>query len=161
VADKAGTPDVRTDAAPCVGCGLCCDGTIFERERAEPQEEDSLKQAGLSVIKEQGKLYFEHPCRFADHGRCAIYEDRFIFCRSFRCKVLKSYQKGEIDLPEAQVRVQKALALKSAVTEEEPTAGVWKHRQEFRKSMQSTKERPQLHLKMAALDFLLDRWFRK
>jgi uncharacterized protein len=161
VGEESGTADKRTDAAPCVGCGLCCDGTIFERERTSADEVDRLRSEGLTVVEEGNNYYFQHPCRFADHGRCTIYETRFAVCRTFRCKVLKAYQKGEIELEEAKHRVNKALALKAEVTKEEPTAGVWQQRQEFRKSMQLSKERPQLHLKMAALDFLLDRWFRK
>lgn len=157
---KKGLPS-NVDTAPCVGCGLCCDGTIFERERAEAGEVGRLKIEGLSVIEESGTFYFEHPCRYANCGRCMIYEERFSVCRTFRCKLLASYQAGEISREGALEKVQEALALRSAVTDQAPAAGEWKKRQTLRSELAVTHARPQLLLRLVALDYYLDRWFRK
>jgi hypothetical protein len=39
--------DPIADTAPCVGCGLCCDGTMFAKARAEPEEEARMANLGL------------------------------------------------------------------------------------------------------------------
>ena len=157
--DASATP--VTDTAPCVGCGLCCDGTIFWRAKAEPGEEQRLVSAGLELMKEGEKLWFAHPCRFSRGGLCTIHDqERFQVCRTFRCKLLKAYQAGEIGREEARATVQKALALRSAVTDEEPDAWLGETRRRLRRELGSTKERPRLHLKIAALDYFLERWFR-
>ena len=94
-------------------------------------------------------------------GLCTIHDqERFQVCRTFRCKLLKAYQAGEIGREEARATVQKALALRSAVTDEEPDAWLGETRRRLRRELGSTKERPRLHLKIAALDYFLERWFR-
>lgn len=154
-------PGPNTDTAPCVGCGLCCDGTIFWKAAAEPDERQRLTDAGLSVVEEGGKEWFTHPCRFSKRGLCTIYDqERFNVCRTFRCKLLQGYQAGEISREEALGTVQRALALRSALTEEEPGAGMAQDRRKLRLQFEATKERPALHLKMATLDYVLEKWFR-
>jgi hypothetical protein len=157
----ADSPPTRIDTAPCVGCGLCCDGTIYWRANAQPDEEQRLTEAGLEVIREGDKQWFVHPCRFSDNGMCTIYDqERFHVCHTFRCKLLKAYQAGEVGLAEARATVEKALALRSEVAAEEPSARLWKVRRELGRELQQTKERPRTLLKIAALDYFIDRWFR-
>lgn len=151
----------KTDTAPCIGCGLCCDGTIYWRADAEPGEEERLRGAGLTVLSEGERSWFVHPCRFSSGGLCTIYDrERFAVCSKFRCKLLTAYQAGEIGLDEARATIGEAFALRSAVAAEEPSAALWKERQQLRRDLQSARQRPKLHLKIAALDYYLDRWFR-
>jgi Putative zinc- or iron-chelating domain len=150
-----------TDTAPCVGCGLCCDGTIYWRATAEAGEKQRLMDAGLEVSNEGEKYWFAHPCRFAKDGLCTIYDqERFSVCHTYRCKLLKAYQSGEVTRDEALGTVQQALALRRALVHEEPAAALSTERQKLRRDLKFMKERPQLHLRIAALDSLLDRWFR-
>lgn len=163
LADTNAAPDKDTaDTAPCVGCGICCDGTIYGRAIAGQHEENRLTRAGLTVIREGEKLWFQHPCRFSKSGLCTIYgEERFSICHTFRCKLLKAYQAGEVSPDEALATVQKALALRSAVVTEAPGAALSAGRKEIRARLEETKDRPGLHLKIAALDHFLDKWFRE
>lgn len=150
------------DTAPCVGCGLCCDGTIFSKARAEPEEEERLTAAGLEYFQDSENTWFRHPCRFSKDGLCTIYDQqRFTVCGAYRCNLLKSYQRGETSREDALETVQRALALRAAVAEEEPSAVLWTERQRLRGELQASKERPRLLLKLAALDYWLSSWFHK
>lgn len=152
----------RSDNAPCVGCGLCCDGTIYVRARAQPDEVERLTAAGLTVVRDSEKVYFSHPCRFAAGGLCTIYDEpRFHVCSSFRCKLLKAYHDGDISREEAFGKVQQALALRSAVTAEAPEARLYTERRRLGLELAALNERPHLRLAIAALDHFLGRWFGK
>jgi len=152
----------RTDTAPCVGCGLCCDGTIYWRADAQPGEEERLTDAGLEVIKEGDKQWFVHPCCFSKDGLCTIYDQqRFNVCHTFRCKLLKAYQRGEVSLEQTRETVEKAVALRTELTAENPAARLWTERNKLRRELETTRERPSLLLKIAVLDYYLDQWFRE
>lgn len=155
-----GVPE--SDTAPCVGCGLCCDGTIYPAARAQPEERERLTQAGLVYFVHGGKSWFEHPCRFSKKGRCTIYhQERFAVCSRFRCKLLRAYQSGEIDREQAREKVRHALELRTAVTERAPGAARWRPRQELRQDLESNGRDPALLLRIIALDYYMDKWFRK
>lgn len=156
------------DTAPCVGCGLCCDGTLYSRARAEPEEESRLNALGLKLTTVEGKRYFELPCTQHDCGRCAIYETRFARCRSFRCALLRRYQRGEINLSDARDRVETAKRLISAVMPTDPAAAQDINRRRIRSqlhlNMQSADHAARAEMgarlvRIVALDDYLARWF--
>lgn len=149
-----------SDTAPCVGCALCCDGTINAMAEARPDEEEALKSAGLSIFESGGKQWFALPCRFSEQGRCTIYDQRFKVCRVWRCKLLESYQAGETSRDEALRRVKVTVGLRAAVAQDEERAVLWTERQKLRVELESSNERPVLKLNMAALDYCIDRWFK-
>jgi hypothetical protein len=149
-----------SDTAPCVGCGLCCDGTLFASARAEPKEEQRILSFDLSLDNEGGIRYFALPCPHSIGGRCDIYGKRFTKCRTFRCKLLKDYQAAEIDIREAAEKVRNALKLRDAVAADEPGAAMLTERIHIRRQGNLTKERSKLLLNMAALDYYLDVHFR-
>jgi hypothetical protein len=149
-----------SDMAPCVGCGLCCDGTMFERVRAEAEEEQRILNSGLSLDEEKGIRYFPLPCPHSVGGRCGIYEGRFTKCRTFRCKLLKAYHDGKIDIREAAEKIGNALKLRDAVAAQEPEAVLLTERIRIRRQANFAKERSKLLLHMAALDYYLDVHFR-
>ena len=152
----------ESDTAPCVGCGLCCDGTIYPAARAQPEERERLTDAGLVFFVQGGKSWFEHPCRFSKKGSCTIYDqERFAVCSRFRCKLLRAYESGEVDLEQARTKVRHALKLRKAVKERAPGSGKWRPRQEMRQELESTRRDPALLLRIIALDYYLDKWFRK
>jgi len=157
------------DTKPCVGCGLCCDGTLFVRAAVTPGEEDRLIEYGLKLIKFEGKTHFLEPCPHQSCGRCMVYNERFDICRTFRCALLRRYQSGEIDLREARAKVEGALKLVAEIKSEQPKAGLYAERirlhrelaQQVR-SLNQSERAPTARrlLKLAALDFYLDQWFR-
>jgi Fe-S-cluster containining protein len=157
------------DTAPCVGCGLCCNGALFVRAVVTPGEEPRLIEYGLELVTHDERTHFLQPCPHQSCGRCKIYEERFDICRSFRCALLKRYQAGEIDLPEARDTVERALALLAQVTSEHPAAVTYVGRNRLRhelagrlKTLDPSERGPiasQL-LKIVAVDFFFDQQFR-
>jgi hypothetical protein len=157
------------DTAPCVGCGLCCNGTLYWIAKVTPGEEDTIQSYGLDLTEEKGKTYFQLPCHHESCGRCTIYENRFDICRSFRCQLLRNYQAGDVDLAEARKRVETALRLVATVTADDPQAALAFHRRDNRAALAEPPEqeaageraeRSRRLLNIVALDACLDRWFR-
>lgn len=155
------------DTAPCIGCGLCCNGTLYLRAKVTPGEEPRLLEHGLELTGDAEKPYFFLPCKYESCGRCTIYEKRFDICRSFRCALLRSYQAGEIDADAARAKVERAHELVAAVTVSDPSAQLYKVRiavrEELARDVESgtaDKSAAQRLLNIVALDTFLDRWFR-
>ncbi len=159
--DEHGLATPISDTAPCVGCGLCCDGTIYDKARAQPHEVERMTALGLATLEDQGKLHFQHPCRFSSEGKCTIYDDRFTICHTFKCKLLTAYQAGDIGLDEARDKIGQALRLRSVVAAEEPAAARHGERRRLLAELAQTSRRVRLQLDIVALDFFIDRWFRK
>ena len=158
VAQSAAEP--RSDTDPCVGCGMCCDGTMYSMGKAEPGEESRIAAHGLSLIEHDGQRYFSMPCRHSCEGRCAIYEERFAKCRSYKCKLLKEYQLGGTSPEAAHEIVQTALELRSDALAAHPDAGLSTDRTRLRSEFGRSKDHRDLVLRMAALDYYLDVHFR-
>ena len=80
-------PDTRAAAqALCLGCGLCCDGSLFWA--VEVDGADALPEGGAP----DGQL--AQPCRFHAGGACSIYATRPHQCRAFACDVLRAVRDG-------------------------------------------------------------------
>jgi Fe-S-cluster containining protein len=164
VTDAAAVTD---DTGPCVGCGLCCDGTLYDRAKVAPGEEPTLEALGLQLETVGERTYFLQPCRFQSCGRCTNYADRWTICRSFRCALLRRYQAGEIGLEEARATVKTALQLRDAVRQNDPGAAIVGGRRRLRRQLaeevQSGKDQGSAGRRLIdiiALDTFLERWFR-
>lgn len=151
----------------CVGCGLCCSGVLFTDARAEPDEVPRLKALGLDVEQVRGeRLQFRLPCPHHDDGRCGIYADRFLKCRTFRCALLRRLDEGEVGLGEAQSIVSQARIMLARVAELDPAAAEFRVRAEQRAAKRPAEtgeaavSRRRLLVGSLALDLFLDRWFR-
>lgn len=157
------------DTAPCLGCGLCCDGTLFARVEVNDAEEEQLKSVGYELITVSDKTYLPQPCPHARCGQCTIYETRFETCRSFRCALLRRYQAGEVSGKDARAIVEKALELVAKVREGDPDIGSYeeRHRTRFDLGSQLITQKTDMPeagarrlLNILALDTFLERWFR-
>jgi Fe-S-cluster containining protein len=157
------------DTAPCVGCGMCCNGTLYWMAKVTPGEEPVIEGHGLQLTQDKGTTYFSLPCHHEQCGRCTIYEERFDICRSFRCQLLRNYQSGDVDLAEARRRVETALKLVALVTADDPAAGNAFQRRAIRAALAEAREgetapereaRSRRLLNIVALDTCLERWFR-
>jgi hypothetical protein len=85
----------------CLACGLCCDGTLFDLVKLEPNDDvRKLKMLGLPVTLSRGKAAvarFPQPCAALCADRtCRVYPDRPTQCRVFECGVLKDAKAGRI-----------------------------------------------------------------
>ena len=154
-------PDPDSEAALCVGCGLCCDGTLFARVPVEPEDEHRVEAAGLVISRETESHFFPQPCTAFADGQCRIYADRPPTCRNFRCKLLKSYRAGEIDIGTALEKVELALDLRRKIMEDEPAAASEKDRRRIHRELLASKQRPKLLLKIISFEYFLNQWFRK
>lgn len=158
------------DTAPCVGCGMCCDGTIHARTTLTPAEQKRLEARGIEMVSWDKDRFLPQPCPMAKCGSCTIYEDRFEVCRSFRCSLLKSFEAGEIDGLEAAEKVATAKQLLASVVADDPKTARWSHRMQtehdyavaFTLADTATRQAlaPKL-LRIKALNVHLDRWFAK
>ena len=151
----------------CIGCGLCCNGALFTDARAEPDEVPRLKALGLEVEQARGeRLQFRLPCPHHDDGRCGIYADRFLKCRTFRCALLRRLDRGEVGLGEAQSIVGQAKTMLARVAELDPAAAEFRVRAEQRAGQapaeagEAAVGRRRLLVGSLALDLFFDRWFR-
>jgi len=85
----------------CLACGLCCDGTLFDLVKLEPNDDArKLKELGLPVTISRGKepvARFPQPCAALCEDRtCRLYADRPKQCRVFECGVFKNAKAGRI-----------------------------------------------------------------
>ena len=157
------------DSGPCVGCGLCCTGTLHVRAVVTPGEESRLLEYGLELVTHKERTHFRLPCRYQSCGQCTIYEDRFDICRSFRCGLLRRYQAGEIDIAEAREKVERALDLIAEVEADHPGTALYVERDRVRqqladqlRGLDPTERGPVARslLRLVALETYLERWFR-
>lgn len=85
----------------CLACGMCCDGTLFDNVRLDPDEDASgLKALGLAVKLSRAKTpvsFLTQPCSaLCSDCTCRIYTERPKQCRSFECGVFKEASSGQI-----------------------------------------------------------------
>jgi hypothetical protein len=153
----------------CVGCGMCCDGTLYGRARTVVDEHHRIVKAGMEIVSDGEKTYFRLPCAFESCGQCTIYETRFEVCRSFTCALLRRLEQGEISQEQAKGIVARAIDLRAAVTTADPQARVFRDRQSLRAELaegigtsgpEQRADKARRLLDIIALDTYLDRWFR-
>ncbi|MFW6275291.1 MAG: YkgJ family cysteine cluster protein [bacterium] len=84
----------------CLSCGICCDGTLLGFVQLESEERSRLRK--LMDIEEVGdKGFFFQPCSKLGCNGCTIYPDRPKKCGEFQCKMLKAFEKKELDFDSA------------------------------------------------------------
>lgn len=107
----------------CRGCGLCCDGTLFEFAIIKPEDDIvQLKKIGVATISDDGKR-FSQPCESFDQV-CTIYHHRPGVCMSYMCKLLKCYNKADISYENASKIISEAKEQKGRVDASFLAAGV-------------------------------------
>lgn len=78
----------------CKVCGLCCDGTLFGCTTLS--EEDRERVFGLDPFKPfKGEPSLPQPCPALDEGVCTLYDHRPKACRTFVCRPLKKFIRGD------------------------------------------------------------------
>ena len=98
----------------CTGCGLCCDGSLFNRARVHKNE--PLFSEYLFTMEEGDNRGFNLPCSYLQNKCCSIYDERpYRICESFKCKLIKAFQAEMITFVEAARKISETLALKTKV----------------------------------------------
>jgi uncharacterized protein len=85
----------------CSGCGLCCDGSLFQAVSIAPGEMHRMRALNLPVRAEGPKLQLLQPCPAHRMSSCGIYKDRPARCAQFRCDLLEALEAGTVPLDEA------------------------------------------------------------
>ncbi len=100
----------------CVGCGMCCDGTMYRTvEVGEGDQRDLLETAGLAFTIKDDAACFQQPCPAFGGGRCSIYEGRPAVCRDYRCLLLRRLEAGEVPHDEASALIAQTTVLRDRV----------------------------------------------
>jgi uncharacterized protein len=96
----------------CLACGLCCDGSLFERAVLKPGEETQAEKLGLVMIShDSSKPAFAQPCPAFKNENCSVYLQRPNVCKGFKCGLLLKYENGLLGLPEALENVGRVRAM--------------------------------------------------
>lgn len=115
------------DGSICIGCGLCCDGTLLGHLAVSDQSDlgAPLQLLGVSIIAAADPPVFELPCPAVEDGRCTIHHlHRPQACAQFECALSAAVQRGDIPAAAARDVIATTLRVRAAVTVGEAPAEV-------------------------------------
>lgn len=101
-------------SALCLGCGLCCAG-LFARVRLFPEDLALAARIGEPFLRTAERAYARLPCAFLQETRCSVYQERYVICRKFECKLLRKFKQGEVPATMARHRIAEMRRLLDAV----------------------------------------------
>ena len=155
----------------CVGCGMCCDGTLFSHATIKPNDDSSLLVSlGFVVEGDESNRWFTQPCQAFGGGQCHVYEQRPRTCRRFRCALLVEHEDGNLPAADAVRVIRQAADVRdrvrdAAVTllgDDARTQAISALQTRLNSIVESDVDRSthaQLLLDLATLDLLLKRRF--
>lgn len=153
------------DASICVGCGLCCDGTLFATATVRPEDTGAVTALGLQITQGEGKQSFHQPCPLFSCGGCSAYDRRPDVCRGYRCALLMRVEAREVSPSLAREKIEQALELRAAVREVDATAITPTQRtaltERLRGELRGQNGEAAKHslLSIASFEHFLNRWF--
>jgi uncharacterized protein len=108
--------DLNTISNICVSCGMCCDGTLFNKGTIKGEEDrKTVEKLGMEIIEGNNLVSFKQPCICFDKV-CTIYgQTRPAVCSTFLCDPIKKYENGEQSLENAFKQINSALNLKKEI----------------------------------------------
>jgi Fe-S-cluster containining protein len=162
----------KSNAEPsiCVGCGFCCDGTLHGHTDVAPHDEATAAAAGLSLVNQGGKTIFHQPCPRFSGGICTIYERRPAVCRGYRCKLRKDLDEGRVGIAEAREKIEAVKTLVASINSlgvraDTPARrlNLWRQLKDSLDQYEGEERarRATVILNLGALEYYLDRWFRR
>ena len=163
-------PPDKAEGSICIGCGLCCDGTLHGTATVKPSDEPAVTAVGLEIVDDGERRFFRQPCPHFSCGSCSVYARRPAVCRDYRCALLKNLEAGTIDASTAREKIATAKDLVAAVRIIDPNAVTPAERsrlaQRLREELGQLEGEDRLAaaktlLDTAALEHFLDRWFLK
>ena len=90
----------------CQRCGLCCDGTLFNRVPIGVSEQ--VPEAALHVIKgPNGGRFIPQCCAALEGTSCTVYAQRPLACRKYECLLFGAVREGEVSFAEALEVIQR------------------------------------------------------
>jgi Fe-S-cluster containining protein len=118
VASTSAPAGPHGDVSICVGCGLCCDGTLFSHLGVTDESDlgRPLAAMGVTVIVEADPPVFALPCPAFDGHACTIYSlQRPRACGWFECDVSRAVAASKMSWPEAEAIIGATRALRDQV----------------------------------------------
>ncbi len=108
------TKEIPIEQSICLSCGICCDGTLFNRAPIKPKDDlTALLSFKNTIIKDETKTAFKLPCAAHQNKCCQIYDlPRPAICGNYRCMLLKRYEKGNISFEDAQKTINRVFELR-------------------------------------------------
>jgi hypothetical protein len=102
----------------CVGCGLCCDGTLLTH-LAVSDESDlgaPLRMLGVEIIAAAEPPVFELPCPAVENGTCTIHHlHRPRACAQFECALSQAVLDGNVEPGDARAVIDMTLKVRFEV----------------------------------------------
>ena len=101
--------------SPCIGCGLCCDGTVVTHLAVRDESDLGLPLLGLGVevLFAADPPVFALPCPALCDGECAIFSlHRPSACAQFECAISAAFLEGKLSLSMAKEKIQEAFVLR-------------------------------------------------
>lgn len=114
----------------CIGCGLCCDGTVVSHlaVRDESEVGAPLRALGVEVIVAAEPPVFELPCPAVCDGVCTIHSlHRPSACSQFECALSQAVIDGDVTYDEAKAVIAATLSLRDAARRGELETSVLDH----------------------------------
>jgi uncharacterized protein len=114
----SGEPGSVDDDNVCLGCGLCCDGTLFSHLGVLDEQDLGLplRQLGVRLIVESDPPAFELPCPALADGACTIYhQGRPRACSWFVCDLADAVAAGRTAPADARATIASTKALRDRV----------------------------------------------
>lgn len=165
--------EITIEQQLCVGCGMCCDGSLFNFVYSldDLAQKTMFKQKGLDYFtNERGEESFHQPCTFfSKQTGCTIYsEPRPLTCINFRCTLLRRVEKGEYTLEAATEIVKSAKQMQAELRplfeNPDPSMGFLKAFQQYNKQLpedpkQFSKEEAKIVLLMIRCKMYMIKYF--
>lgn len=105
-------------ASVCIGCGMCCDGTLLTH-LAVSDESDlgmPLRALGVELITAADPPVFALPCPAVDHGTCTIHQlHRPRACAQFECQLSRAVLDGVVDPDAARSVIEMTIEIREEV----------------------------------------------
>ena len=101
--------------SPCIGCGLCCDGTVVTHLAVRDESDLGLPLLGLGVevLFAADPPVFALPCPALCDGECTIFSlHRPSACAQFECAISSAFLEGRLSLSMAKEKIQEAFVLR-------------------------------------------------
>jgi len=95
----------------CTRCGLCCAGVFFTYVVLLPEETAWAERRRLPLVRKGGETAFDQPCQVLADRKCSDYAQRPVACQRFRCKLLRAFEAGQVEMPAALEVIARVEAL--------------------------------------------------
>jgi Fe-S-cluster containining protein len=100
----------------CVGCALCCDGTLFHAtDLVADDNRIPLAEHQAVFVTDTTSDRFLQPCPAVTDRCCNIYDTRPTMCRAYTCDLLTAVEDGDVDEATAQQVIEQAIQLRDRV----------------------------------------------